>query len=75
MAAVGLFGTVLNTKRRRESFLIWAVTNSFFTCYNLFIGEYAQSILFVVNAMISVIGFINWKRNTFLNNVPKDADL
>jgi len=63
MTAVALAGSILNARKLRIGFVFWIVSNSYLIVRNLFIGEYAQAILFVVNTAIAVYGFIKWTRS------------
>lgn len=53
-------GNVLNVRRSRWCFIVWAVTNTCFICHNLAIGEYAQAALFGVYLALSVWGWFAW---------------
>lgn len=62
MMVIALAGSFLNAKQRREGFLLWIGTNGFWIIHNLSVAEYAQAILYVANLIISIMGFINWKK-------------
>ena len=61
-AAVALAGSIFNAKKLRIGFGFWIISNGYWIVRNLFIGEYAQAILFVVNTAVAVYGFIKWKQ-------------
>jgi len=60
MAGITLAGSVFNAKKLRIGFLLWSITNFFWIARNIVIGEYAQSVVYVVNLCISIYGFIKW---------------
>lgn len=62
MSAVALFGTVLNAERNIYGFLFWLVSNLYMTIRFAYIGEYAQSVLFLIYFMLALRGISAWKR-------------
>lgn len=61
-AGASLVGVVLNIKRQRICFLIWACTNAFWAVYDYTIGAYAQSALFGVYFFLALWGLWEWRR-------------
>ena len=61
MTAVSIVGTVANSFGKRWCFYVWAVTNTFWICYNVAIGTYAQALLYTFNLTTCVIGLYKWK--------------
>ena len=53
-------GTYLNAKQNRFGFIIWAVTNGVFVVYNLYLGVYAQALLFTVYFGLAIFGWVSW---------------
>lgn len=62
MSAVALFGTILNAERNIYGFLFWLVSNLYMTIRFAYIGEYAQSVLFLIYFMLALHGISAWKR-------------
>lgn len=58
-----LFGTILNINKDSRCFIVWAVTNSFWSIFDWSIGAYAQSVLFGIYFLLSVYGLWKWRRN------------
>ena len=61
-AGASLVGTVLNIKKHRACFLIWAGTNAFWAAYDFNIGAYAQSALFTVYFLLALWGLREWRK-------------
>ena len=57
-----IVGVVLNIKKRKECFIIWACTNFAWSLYDYFIGAYAQSALFGVYFILAIYGIIEWSK-------------
>lgn len=62
ITAITLIGTVANSLQKIWCFYIWIPTNLFWAVYNIIIGQYAQAVLYTVNAATSVIGLVRWSR-------------
>lgn len=56
-----IFGNILNVKRSRYCFAVWALTNTAFIIHNVAIAEYAQVALFAVYLALSVWGWFAWR--------------
>lgn len=61
VAAAALFATWLNIRKDRRCFWIWIGTNGFWAAYDLAFGMYAQAALFIVYAVLAVVGAMAWK--------------
>ena len=69
VTALTVVGSVANAAKKRWCFYIWAVTNLFWTIYNLSIKEYEQAIIYAVNFAISVFGLCNWSAMKTIKNL------
>jgi hypothetical protein len=57
---VAIAGSFYNaTLRIKLSYAMWLASNTFLCAYNLFIGEYAQGLLFGVNLITTLVGIKN----------------
>lgn len=61
-AIASLIGVILNIKKNRYCFYIWAVTNAAWTVIDLHAGIYAQSTLFFVYFCLAIYGIYEWRR-------------
>lgn len=61
VTAIALIGTYLNARQNRNGFLLWMVSNTAFSVWNLEIGEYAQAFLFLCYLFLAVYGYFAWK--------------
>ena len=64
MTAAAIIGTVANSLHKRWCFIIWGVTNAYWVVHWVLAGEYAAAILYAVNFILAVVGFIKWKRDS-----------
>jgi len=62
VACVSLFATVLNIRRVRWCFAIWAVTNTAWAFYDFTHDLPAQGTLMCAYAALAVWGFVAWGR-------------
>lgn len=62
LAVASLSGVVLNIKRRRECFLIWAGTNAAWTVVDVIHGVWAQAALQAVYFGLAIWGIIEWRQ-------------
>lgn len=60
-------GVVLNIKRRRICFYIWACTNAAWAIVDFCMGIYAQGALFTVYFALSIWGIIAWRRDKYFS--------
>lgn len=56
-----LIGAVLNIKKSKWCFYVWAVTNSSWMIVDFVYGLYAQSALFFVYFCLAIWGIIEWE--------------
>ena len=61
ITALSIFGVILNIKKRRECFYVWAFTNGTWCAVDFYYGLYAQSALFAVYFCLAVYGAWEWK--------------
>ena len=61
LASISLLGVVLNIKRQRACFYIWAFTNATWTIVDLSHGIYAQAALQAVYVVLAIWGIVAWK--------------
>jgi nicotinamide riboside transporter PnuC len=66
VAILDIIGVVVNIRQNRWGFFIWIFTNLFLAGINYNIGQYAQSVLFLVYFIFSVWGWFAWKKETSL---------
>ena len=74
MAGLTLVGSAFNAKKLRIGFLLWSISNFWWICRNVMIGEYAQSAVYMFNMCISIYGFISWGKQRQLDkaDVPSE---
>ena len=62
ITVLSLVGVVLNIYKRKECFVVWAITNAAWCIYDLSIGAYAQSVLFAVYFLLALWGLTKWHK-------------
>jgi nicotinamide riboside transporter PnuC len=60
VTGLSLIGVVLNIYKRKECFLIWAVTNFAWMVYDWQIKAYEQATLFGVYFILAIWGLVKW---------------
>jgi nicotinamide riboside transporter PnuC len=60
LTALSLLGVVLNIKKNRWCFVLWAVTNFTWAVIDFQAGIPAQGVLFTVYFFLSIWGLIEW---------------
>jgi len=60
VTAAAIVGTLANCHKKRWGFVVWMVTNSLLTAYNVYIGEWAQAALWATYVGIAVYGWVQW---------------
>ncbi|MDA8162949.1 MAG: nicotinamide mononucleotide transporter [Desulfobacteraceae bacterium] len=60
LAALSIFGAVLNVKKRRSGFALYTLANMGWIFVDIYYGIYAQAMLFVVFTVLSAWGWIEW---------------
>jgi len=61
LTAVCLAGTVLNVKKKRLCFVLWAAGNIAWLIYDIASGLYSRALLDAVQLGFAVWGFLEWK--------------
>ncbi len=62
IAALSLIGVILNIRKDKRCFIFFTVGNAGWIVIDLMIGLYAQVLLFFVLTLLSIYGYIAWKR-------------
>lgn len=62
LTAASLAGVVLNIKKNKACFAIWAVTNAAWAVIDYMAGLTAQAALFAVYFCLAVWGLVEWRR-------------
>ncbi len=58
-----IIGVVLNVKRKRICFWIWAGTNAAWAIVDYWQGIYSQAALFTVYFGLAIYGLVEWGRD------------
>ena len=58
---LSIMGVVLNVKRVRACFHVWAVTNAAWMVIDITHGLYAQATLFAVYFLLAIWGIVEWR--------------
>jgi nicotinamide riboside transporter PnuC len=64
LTALSLAGVILNIKKKKSCFIIWAFTNFSWAIVDFRAGLHAQSALFTIYFCLAVWGLIEWGRKT-----------
>lgn len=59
--ALSLFGVVLNIRRRRECFYVWAATNAWWAGFDAWNEIWSQATLQAIYFGLAIWGLIEWK--------------
>ena len=62
LTAASLVGVVLNIKKNKACFAIWAVTNAAWAVIDYTAGLKAQAALFAVYFCLAIWGLVEWRR-------------
>jgi len=62
MTAVCLAGTVLNVKKKRLCFALWAIGNIAWLVYDAASGLYSRALLDAVQLIFAIWGYFEWKK-------------
>ena len=62
MSAVCLIGTVLNVKKMKVCFCLWAVGNLGWLAYDVWSGLYSRATLDTVQLALAVWGIVEWNK-------------
>jgi len=69
--ALSIIGAILNAKGKKSGFVVWIVSNVGWIGWNWYIGQLAQSSLFVVYTITSAYGLYKWSKDENLSNSKK----
>jgi len=56
-----LVGVILNIKKKRACFFVWAITNFSWMIVDFYEKIYAQSFLFFIYFLLAIWGISEWK--------------
>lgn len=62
ISILALTGTILNANRNKYGFILWLVTNMYWTVIDFQSGLYAQSALFFAYTILAIKGIITWSK-------------
>ena len=62
ISILALTGTILNANRNKYGFILWLVTNMYWTVIDFKTGLYAQSALFFAYTILAIKGIITWSK-------------
>jgi len=62
ITAFSIIGTVMNIKKMKACFWVWAATNLAWAIVDFRAGMYSQSALFAVYFCLAVWGILAWRR-------------
>ena len=72
MSAIALCGTFLNAERNKVGFVFWLISNLYFSIRFYVIGEYAQSVLFLVYFILAIKGIFVWTKKENSEAAPSE---
>lgn len=59
---IGITGSIFNIYKSRWGFIFWAISNMGFIVYFIYTEFWSQVILFIVNLIGAICGFIKWSK-------------
>lgn len=62
ISILALTGTILNANRNKYGFILWLITNMYWTVIDFKTGLYAQSALFFAYTILAIKGIITWSK-------------
>ena len=62
LTVAALVGVILNIKKMRVCFYIWAITNFGWMVVDFYEGIYAQSALFAIYFLLALWGIFEWRK-------------
>lgn len=62
ISGLALIGTILNANRSKNGFILWLITNMYWTVVDFQSGLYAQSALFFAYTILAVKGLVTWSK-------------
>jgi len=63
LTILSIIGVILNIKKKRICFYIWAVTNASWAIIDFSKGIPAQGCLFIIYFVLAIWGIIEWKKD------------
>lgn len=69
MSGCALIGTLMNAERNKWGFIFWLVSNLYMCIRFFVIGEYAQSLLFLIYFLLAIRGIISWTKKEQSENL------
>lgn len=75
ISIIALIGTFLNANRNKYGFVIWLITNIYWTIADFNAGLYAQSALFLAYTLLAVKGLITWTKKEKQETREKYEDI
>ena len=70
VTSLSLLGAYLNLKHNKYGFVLWVVSDFFWSAYDLGIGEYSQAFLFFLYAVFAAWGFMAWHKVNAPQKMP-----
>src|SRR5574341_1892992 len=61
LTILSLIGTVMNVRKMRCCFYIWAFTNAVWTIHNYSVKEFQQASLFFIYFILALWGIYEWR--------------
>ena len=63
LTGLSILGVILNIKKKRICFWIWAFTNAAWMVVDLLMGIYSQAALFAIYFILAIWGILEWKKS------------
>ena len=60
---------------KKSVLLFWLVSNGYFITTNFLTGDYPQTILFVFNSLMAVIGYRLWKKKEAVTKKEQEKEV
>ncbi len=65
LTILSLIGTVMNVRKMRCCFYIWAFTNAIWTVHNYSVKEFQQASLFFIYFILALWGIYEWQAKKY----------
>lgn len=65
---IGIIGSVLNIFKYKSCFILWEISNIGFIFYFIYVGFWSQVVLFAVNFLGAIWGYIQWRKDERVAN-------
>ncbi len=66
LTILSLIGTVMNVRKMRCCFYIWAFTNAIWTVHNYSVKEFQQASLFFIYFILALWGIYEWRARKYV---------